>query len=87
MEQWNREQLHKDVSDHPVSRLTEKYGASDVAIAKACRKLQVPWLAQILDGHIATFRPKRYLFEGMTRGRANLDYLPRPSGLQASRRD
>ena len=37
----------------------------------------IPWLAQILDGYIATFRPKKYLFEGMKRGRADLDYLTR----------
>jgi hypothetical protein len=42
MEQWNREELYKDVWDQPVSRLTGKYGISGVAIAKACRKLDVP---------------------------------------------
>jgi hypothetical protein len=42
MEQWNREELYNNVWGQPVSRLTEKYGVSGVAIAKACRKLQVP---------------------------------------------
>jgi len=37
----------------------------------------IPWLAHILDGYNATFRPKKYLFEGMKRGRADLDYLTR----------
>lgn len=42
MEQWNREELYADVWEHPLTKLQEKYGVSNVAIGKACRKLKVP---------------------------------------------
>ena len=35
------------------------------------------WLANTLDGYIDVFRPKKYLFEGLKRGPADLDYLTR----------
>ncbi|HET7349182.1 MAG TPA: tyrosine-type recombinase/integrase [Acidobacteriaceae bacterium] len=37
----------------------------------------IPWLAQLLDGYIAAFKPRKYLFEGLKRGPADLDYLTR----------
>lgn len=37
----------------------------------------IPWLAKILDGYIDAFRPKKYLFEGLKRGPADVDYLTR----------
>jgi hypothetical protein len=39
---YNREQLYEDVWSFPLSGLAEKYGVSDRALAKACRKLHVP---------------------------------------------
>jgi len=39
---YNREQLYEDVWSFPMSKLAEKYGVSDRALAKACRKLHVP---------------------------------------------
>jgi len=39
---YNREQLYEDIWSLPMSRLAEKYGVSDRALAKACRKLHVP---------------------------------------------
>jgi len=40
--QWNRESLYEEVWQSPVSKVAEKYGISDVAIAKVCRKLKIP---------------------------------------------
>jgi len=37
-----REQLHERVWSVPVSKLSEEFGLSDVAIAKRCKKLNVP---------------------------------------------
>lgn len=39
---WNRELLYEEVWQSPVSKVAEKYGLSDVAIAKVCRKLKIP---------------------------------------------
>jgi hypothetical protein len=39
---WNRESLYEEVWQNPVSKVAEKYGISDVAIAKVCRKLKIP---------------------------------------------
>ncbi len=39
---WNRESLYEEVWQSPVSKVAEKYGISDVAIAKVCRKLKIP---------------------------------------------
>jgi hypothetical protein len=40
--QWNRESLYEEVWQSPVSKVAEKYGVSNVAIAKVCRKLKIP---------------------------------------------
>jgi hypothetical protein len=40
--QWNRESLYEEVWQNPVSKVAEKYGISDVALAKVCRKLRIP---------------------------------------------
>jgi integrase len=37
----------------------------------------IPWLAQVLDSYLESFQPKRYLFERLKRGSADLDYLSR----------
>jgi hypothetical protein len=42
MSLYNREQLYEDVWSFPMSKLAEKYGVSDRALAKACRKLHIP---------------------------------------------
>lgn len=39
---WKREQLYSEVWEEPVTKVGEKYGVSDVAIAKLCRRLRVP---------------------------------------------
>ncbi|HQT93352.1 MAG: hypothetical protein B7Z61_06225 [Acidobacteria bacterium 37-71-11] len=38
----SREQLYAEVWADPVTRVAERYGISDVAVAKWCRKLDVP---------------------------------------------
>jgi hypothetical protein len=39
---WKREQLYAEVWEQPVTKVGEKYGVSDVAIAKLCCRLKVP---------------------------------------------
>lgn len=39
---WDRNQLYEEVWKEPLIRVAKKYGVSDVAISKACRKLQIP---------------------------------------------
>lgn len=39
---YNREKLYKEVWEKPVSSVAKEYGVSDTAIAKACRRLNVP---------------------------------------------
>jgi hypothetical protein len=39
---WKRELLYAEVWEQPVTKVAEKYGVSDVAIAKLCRRLRVP---------------------------------------------
>jgi hypothetical protein len=55
-ETWNREELYKDVWEQPLTKLQTKYGISNVAIGKACRKLKVPlpgrgYWAKLAAGH------------------------------------
>jgi hypothetical protein len=38
----HREILYKEVWAEPMSKLAVRYNVSDVALAKVCRKLQVP---------------------------------------------
>jgi len=40
--QWNRESLYGEVWKNAVSKVSETYGISDVALAKVCRKLKIP---------------------------------------------
>lgn len=39
---WKRELLYTEVWAQPMTKVSEKYGISDVAIAKICRRLRVP---------------------------------------------
>jgi len=55
-ETWNRDELYKDVWEQPLTKLQAKYGVSNVAIGKACRKLKVPvpgqgYWAKLAAGH------------------------------------
>ena len=39
---WNRDSLYEEVWATPMARLAQKYGISDVGLAKVCRKLDIP---------------------------------------------
>lgn len=39
---WNRVELYNEVWNQPLVKLARKYGISDVALGKACRKLRIP---------------------------------------------
>lgn len=39
---WNRVELYNEVWNQPIVKLARKYGISDVALGKACRKLRIP---------------------------------------------
>jgi hypothetical protein len=39
---WNREKLYEQVWNEPVTKVAQRYGVSDVAIAKVCRKMTIP---------------------------------------------
>jgi hypothetical protein len=42
METWNREELYAEVWEQPLMKVAPKYGISNVALGKVCRKLQIP---------------------------------------------
>lgn len=59
---WNREELYEKVWSMPVVKVAKEYGVSDVAIAKTCRKLQVPvpgrgYWAKKAHGYIVPRKP------------------------------
>lgn len=39
---WKREDLYEQVWNEPLTKVAQRYGVSDVAVAKACRKLEIP---------------------------------------------
>jgi hypothetical protein len=39
---YDRETLYREVWAEPTRKVAARYGISDVALAKACRQLQVP---------------------------------------------
>src|SRR5262245_57219165 len=52
----SREDLYKLVWSHPITKLADRFGVSDVAIAKACRKHDIPlpglgYWAKVAAGH------------------------------------
>lgn len=42
MDIYNREKLYEEVWNEPVTIVAKKYGVSDVAINKACKKMNIP---------------------------------------------
>ena len=59
---YNREKLYKEVWSQPVIRIAPSYGISGVALAKVCRKLQVPlpgrgYWAKQAHGHFVKCEP------------------------------
>ena len=41
MEDYDREKLYQEVWSEPMTAVAKRYGVSDVALKKACRKLNV----------------------------------------------
>jgi hypothetical protein len=39
---WDRDSLYEEVWATPMAKLAQKYGISDVGLAKVCRKLAIP---------------------------------------------
>ena len=42
MDKYDRNKLYEEVWHEPVSTVAKRYGVSDTALAKACRRLNVP---------------------------------------------
>lgn len=42
MDKYDRNKLYEEVWHEPVSTVAKRYGVSDTALAKACRRLSVP---------------------------------------------
>lgn len=57
MARYNREELYEKVWTTPVRILAREYGVSDVAIAKACRKLHIPLPGRGYWNKMAAHRP------------------------------
>jgi len=69
-----REALYKEVWRTPVSQLAGKYGMSDVALAKICKRMQIPlpprgYWAKLAGGYAVSREPLKPLAEG---GRAEV---------------
>ncbi len=74
---YEREKLYEEVWKEPVLIVANRYGVSNVALAKACRKLAVPlpprgYWARIRAGRNAHPRPSLPPYES-------------PSGVQSTR--
>jgi hypothetical protein len=60
---YDRERLYREVWAEPTQKVAERYGISDVALAKVCRQLRVPkpprgyWAKNASDGQVPR-RPK-----------------------------
>jgi hypothetical protein len=59
---FDREQLYEEVWSQPMRGLARKYGVSDVALAKTCRKLKIPvpgrgYWAKLVAGKRMKSRP------------------------------
>jgi hypothetical protein len=59
---WDRKELYDLVWAQPVTKVAKQFGVSDVAIAKACRKLKVPvpgrgYWAKKANGHSVRTKP------------------------------
>ena len=55
-ELWDRDELYQEVWKEPVTTVAKRYGVSGNAIAKVCRKLQIPvpgrgYWAKKAEGH------------------------------------
>jgi len=67
LSRFNRERLYEEVWSEPMWNLASKYGVSDVALAKTCRKLKVPlpgrgYWAKVAAGKVTRTRPPLPVF-------------------------
>jgi hypothetical protein len=66
-EYYDREKLYKEVWEAPMTEVSKRYGVSDVALAKTCKKLKVPrppvgyWAKKAVGK--APRKPKMYPYE------------------------
>ena len=84
METWNREELYKDVWEQPLTKLQTKYGVSNVAIGKACRKLKIPlpgrgYWAKLAAGHKVKKVPLPELKNAPVVYRMKTEATPKPT--------
>ncbi|SRR6266496_1591359 len=87
---WNREELYAKVWAAPVVRVAKEYGVSDVAVAKACRKLKVPlpgrgYWAKKAHGHAVAKKPLPKLKEEIIVERLGPTVVPVCSPLNFTR--
>jgi hypothetical protein len=66
---FDREKLYEQVWSQPIRKLAPEYGVSDVALAKTCRKLQIPrpgrgYWAKLTAGQRVGRRPPLPLYAG-----------------------
>src|SRR5579864_8601997 len=83
-ETWNREELYKDVWEQPLTKLQAKYGISNVAIGKACRKLKIPlpgrgYWAKLAAGHRVKQQPLPELKDAPVVYRMKTEATPKPT--------
>jgi hypothetical protein len=83
-ETWHREELYKDVWEQPLTKLQTKYGVSNVAIGKACRKLKVPlpgrgYWARLAAGHKVKKMPLPEFKEAPVVHRMKTEATPKPT--------
>jgi hypothetical protein len=85
---WNREQLYEKVWDQPVTKVAKEFGVSDVAIAKVCRKLNIPlpgrgYWAKKAYGYAVSRRHLPPLKEPIVVARNPLPLTPSPAPTTA----
>lgn len=86
---YEREKLYEEVWKEPVLVVAKRYGVSDVALAKACRKFAVPFPPQgywaRLRARNAASRPPLPPYESLSRGRATSLSREDPLALKPAR--
>ncbi len=87
---YEREKLYEEVWKEPVLVVANRYGVSNVALAKACRKLAVPlpprgYWARIRAGRKAPPRPPLPPYESPSRIQATQPVPGRSGGAAATK--
>ena len=87
---YEREKLYEEVWKEPVLVVANRYGVSNVALAKACRKLAVPlpprgYWARVRAGRKAPPRPPLPPYENPSRIQATQPVSGRSGGAVATK--